>query len=97
MTAGTSTISRFELDLALRDAGDVEQVVDEPGEVLRLPLDDLVGVGDLVLQAGPRWASRTALVMAASGFLSSWASIARNSFLCRSASSNSSVRTLRVS
>ena len=30
-----------ELDLAAGDPGDVEQVVDQPGEVLDLPLDDV--------------------------------------------------------
>ena len=41
----TSTLCRFELDLAARDARDVEQVVDEPGEVVDLALDDLATRG----------------------------------------------------
>ena len=44
-----------------------------------------------------RAASVTAFLMAASGFRSSWASIARNSFLWRSASSSSSVRFRSIS
>ena len=44
-----------------------------------------------------RAASVTAFRMAASGFLSSWASIARNSFLWTSASSSSAVRFWRAS
>ena len=38
---------RPEADLAAGDPGDVEQVVDEPGEVLDLPLDDVHGPGSI--------------------------------------------------
>ena len=39
-----------ELDLAPRDAGDVQQVVDQPGQVPDLPLDDLLGPFELLLR-----------------------------------------------
>ena len=36
------------LDLAQRDSGDIEQVVDQAGEVLDLSIDDLPGPRDLI-------------------------------------------------
>ena len=86
MTGVASMRSLAELDLAAGDAGDVEQVVDQPGQVPDLPLDDVLGPVD---GRSGRRASADELdgvAMAASGFRSSWASIARNSSLRRSAS-----------
>ena len=39
--------SKPEPDLAPADAGDVEQVVDQPGELVGLPLDDVAAPGEL--------------------------------------------------
>ena len=84
---GVASMSSFcEVDLAPGDAGDVEQVVDEAGEVLDLPVDDVPAPFEVLLSGPERVATVTALLMAASGFLSSWASIARNSSFRRSAS-----------
>ena len=48
-----------ELDLAAGDPGDVQQVVDQPGEVLDLPLDDVLGpVDGAPAVARPRRAGR---------------------------------------
>ena len=78
-----------ELDLAAGDPRDVEQVVDQPGEVADLAADDLHRPVDVL--AGPARLGRasTALPIAASGLRSSWASMARNSSLRRSFSRNS--------
>ena len=43
---------RAELDLPLGDPRDVEQVVDQAGELLRLPADHLAGPGELLVGAG---------------------------------------------
>src|SRR5271166_1237927 len=43
-----------ETDLALRDAGDIEQVIDQAGEVLDLAFDDLFGPGNTIPVASCR-------------------------------------------
>ena len=48
-----SSTSRLQLDLAAADAGDVQQVVDEPRQVLHLPGDDLHRPVDVLLEAAP--------------------------------------------
>ena len=78
---------RAELDLPACDPRDVEQVVDESHEVLELAVGDIVGPASDRHRCAPE--SGTAggqLLTVASGFLSSWASTARNSSLRRSAS-----------
>ena len=75
-----------QLDLAVDDARDVEQVVDEPTQMLDLPLNDLLAPAQVLLRDLGVLARSAALVMAEIGFRSSWASMARNSSLRRSAS-----------
>ena len=77
-----------ELDLPARDPRDVEQVFEQPGHVLDLPPGDLERLGHLGdLGICERMICRV-LASGASGLRSSWASIARNSSLRRSASCN---------
>ena len=52
MTAGGVEHFLAELDLALGDAGDVEQIIDDDAEVEDLAVDDLVTPGDVVLGVG---------------------------------------------
>ena len=89
-TAATSTGSLRKLDLAAGDARHVQQVVHQAGQVLHLPLHHVARLRHARPASAP--ASRRIcrpLRMGASGLRSSWASIARNSSLRRSASRNS--------
>ena len=71
-----------------RDAGDVQQVVDQPDQVLHLPLDDRRASRCDRARRRPlqAHAAAAALRIGASGLRSSWPSMARNSSLRRSAS-----------
>ena len=84
-----------QLDLAARDARDVQQVVDQPHHVVDLALHDLVG-GHRGLRRARQRRTLNELRIGASGLRSSCASVARNWFLRSSAASRSS-RWARVS
>ena len=77
-----------EFELAPGDAGHVEQVVDQPHHLLHLPLHHARGPARSSGRVGPSASRRIcrALRIGASGLRSSWASVARNSSLRRSAS-----------
>ena len=71
-------------DLAGDHALDVEQIVDQMGDVADLPRDHLVRAASPASSAACVSSStRTALLIAPSGLRSSWASIARNSSFVR--------------
>ena len=73
-----------ELDLSAGDPRDVEQVVDQSHQLLDLPGDDVAGPPRFSSSISSICSISTALRIGASGLRSSWASIARNSFLRRS-------------
>ena len=90
---GSSSALRVELDLAARDARDVEQVVDQPrrGAATWRSMTSRVALRGRLDRRAAR--SRcSAVAIGASGLRSSWASIARNSSLRRSASRRASTR-----
>jgi hypothetical protein len=68
-------------DRAARDARDVEQIVDQPRQVHRLPIDDVARPFQLRVLERKRDMISTALRIGASGLRSSCARIARNSSL----------------
>ncbi len=84
-TLASSTRSRRSSSLPLRDAADVEQVVDQAHHVLQLALDDVARRAARAGRRSPaRRSSSSALRIGASGLRSSCASVARNSSLRRS-------------
>jgi hypothetical protein len=86
---------RPELDLALGDAADVEQVVDQVDHLLELALDDVAGALEGLRLVVRRMIS-SAFLIGASGLRSSWARVARNSSLLRSALRSASSTDLRA-
>ena len=83
---------RLELDLPARDPGDVEQIVDEPGQLIDLSLDQIPAPGGFGRESAfGACRSTSAFRIGASGFRSSCASTARNSSLRRSLSRSSAV------
>ena len=84
-----------EVDLAAGDPGDVEQVVDQPGQVLGLAVDDLPRPPLLGVVGADQLSTWAALRIGARGLRSSWARSARNSSLRRSASRSASSVSLR--
>ena len=83
-STAASTGSLRSWILPPRDPRDVEQVVDQADQLLDLAADDVAGPLEVgVLESRARRIS-TALRIGARGLRSSWASIARNSFLRRS-------------
>jgi hypothetical protein len=86
-----------ELDASARDAAHVEQVVHEARHLPDLTLEHLGRGPHRVRRRARRGRStRAALAIGASGLRSSCASIARNSFLRRSASERSAASRRRV-
>ena len=85
----------LQLDLAPRDAGHVEEVVDEPRQVLRLPVDDLPRPLRLRRPGGCLVEEHDAVRIGASGLRSSCESTPRNSLLRWSASRNAASARLR--
>ena len=71
-----------QLHLARGDARDVEQIVDEPREVVGLAFDDRERARELLAVAMPVACSSAASTIAPSGLRSSWPSIARNWSRC---------------
>jgi hypothetical protein len=79
-----------QLELALGDARHVEQVVEQPGHLGHLALDDLARPTAAPRRRARAWrGSCAALRIGASGLRSSCASVARNSSLRRSATRSS--------
>jgi hypothetical protein len=84
-------------DLAARDAADVQQVVHEPRQLRRLPVDDVARVHGRPARRSPMACSRSmALRMGASGLRSSCPSMARNSSTCWRDASRSTTRLRSV-
>ena len=81
-----------ELDLAARDARDLQEVVDQADHVVDLPLHDLERRVERVRRTSASASICSELRIGASGLRSSCASVARNSSLRRSASAASRLR-----
>ena len=90
ITSASATFRRSQLDARARDARNVQQIVDQPREVVDLALDDVDGRRRARSSGcGVRCSSlATALRIGASGLRSSCASMARNSSFWRSALSS---------
>ena len=74
MTSASSTRCAAQLHLVAADAGDVEQVVDQPHHVAELPFHHVAGLGDGVASAAASRITCRPLRSGASGLRSSWAS-----------------------
>ena len=75
-----------EFELAAGDPAHVHQVIDQPHHLLQLPLDQRAGLLHVLPLSSDIFMICRALRIGASGLRSSWASVARNSSLRRSAS-----------
>ena len=76
----------MKLDLTARNPGDVQKIVDQAGKMLHLPLDNPLGPVQPLGSGPTRRSNSAAFRIGVSGLRSSCPSMARNSFLWRSAS-----------